>query len=49
MAFGPLLRRGARDEEIVEALRSAMMLKPERHEFNEKPEKILRIMAATGG
>ena len=36
-------------EEIVEALRSAMSLKPERHEFNEKPEKILRIMAATGG
>jgi cyclic pyranopterin phosphate synthase len=49
MAFGPLLRRGASDQEIVEALRSAMMLKPERHEFNEKPEKILRIMAATGG
>ena len=49
MAFGLLLRRGASDEEIVEALRSAMMLKPERHEFNEKPEKILRIMAATGG
>ena len=49
MAFGPLLRRGASDEEIVEALRSAMMLKPERHEFNQKPEKILRIMAATGG
>jgi GTP 3',8-cyclase len=49
LAFGPLLRRGASDEEIVEALRSAMSLKPERHEFNEKPEKLSRIMAATGG
>src|SRR6266850_218787 len=49
LAFGPLLRRGASDEEIVEALRSAMNLKPERHEFNEEPEKISRIMAATGG
>jgi len=49
LAFGPLLRRGASDGEIVEALRSAMSLKPERHEFNDKPEKISRIMAATGG
>jgi cyclic pyranopterin phosphate synthase len=49
LAFGPLLRRGASDDEIVEALRSAMSLKPERHEFNEKPEKLSRIMAATGG
>jgi cyclic pyranopterin phosphate synthase len=49
LAFGPLLRRGASDEEIVEALRLAMSLKPERHEFNEKPEKLTRIMAATGG
>jgi cyclic pyranopterin phosphate synthase len=49
LAFGPLLRRGASDGEIVEALRTAMSLKPERHEFNEKPEKLSRIMAATGG
>jgi GTP 3',8-cyclase len=49
LAFGPLLRRGASDEEIVEALRSAMSLKPERHEFNEKPANISRIMAVTGG
>jgi cyclic pyranopterin phosphate synthase len=49
LAFGPLLRRSASDEEIVEALRSAMNLKPERHEFNEKPEKISRHMAVTGG
>jgi GTP 3',8-cyclase len=49
LSFGPLLRHGASDLEIVEALRSAMSLKPERHEFNERPEKISRIMAATGG
>ncbi|MGY4573661.1 GTP 3',8-cyclase MoaA [Bradyrhizobium sp. USDA 3256] len=48
-AFGPMLRRGASDLEIVEALREAMSIKPERHEFIEKPEKISRIMAVTGG
>jgi cyclic pyranopterin phosphate synthase len=49
LAFGPLLRRGSSNEEIVEALRSAIRLKPERHEFNERPDKISRIMAMTGG
>jgi cyclic pyranopterin phosphate synthase len=49
MDFGPLLRRNSSDEEIVSALMAAMSLKPERHEFNERPDKISRIMAATGG
>ena len=28
---------------------NAIKLKPERHEFNESPNKIIRIMAKTGG
>ena len=45
----PLLRAGASDAEIENALRQAIELKPERHEFIEKPLKIVRFMSATGG
>lgn len=45
----PLLRGGASDEELQQAIVQAMGLKPERHEFNEKPEKIVRFMSSTGG
>lgn len=47
--FRPLLRAGASDAELTEALRRAIALKPERHEFRERPEKILRFMSMTGG
>ncbi|MDD3517699.1 MAG: GTP 3',8-cyclase MoaA [Chromatiales bacterium] len=45
----PLLRAGCRDEELTRAILEAIDLKPERHEFREKPEKILRFMSMTGG
>ncbi|MDH5485602.1 MAG: radical SAM protein, partial [Gammaproteobacteria bacterium] len=45
----PLLRAGISDEELEQAIRTAVNLKPEKHEFNEKPEKILRFMSYTGG
>lgn len=45
----PLLRSGASDSEIEAAIRRAIDLKPERHEFCESPEKTVRIMAKTGG
>ncbi|MEO8332010.1 MAG: GTP 3',8-cyclase MoaA [Gallionella sp.] len=45
----PLLRAGASDAEIEVAIRQAIELKPERHEFKEKPHKIVRFMSATGG
>jgi cyclic pyranopterin phosphate synthase len=45
----PLLRSGASDDEIEAAIRQAIELKPERHEFREKPHKIIRFMSATGG
>jgi cyclic pyranopterin phosphate synthase len=47
--FRPLLRGGASDAELEAAIRQAIELKPERHEFTERPEKIIRFMAQTGG
>ncbi len=45
----PLLRSGASDQELEAALRQAIELKPERHEFNEAPTRIVRFMSQTGG
>lgn len=45
----PLLRDGCSDEELHNAIRQAIELKPEKHEFKEKPEKIIRFMSMTGG
>lgn len=45
----PLLRAGAGDDELLDAIRQAIALKPERHEFTEKPGHILRFMSKTGG
>ena len=44
-----LLRRGIPDDELKEALVAAISLKPERHEFTEKPGQIIRFMSMTGG
>ena len=45
----PLLRGGAGDDELETSIRSAVGLKPERHEFREEPLKIVRFMSSTGG
>lgn len=45
----PLLRAGCSDAELEDALRQAIELKPERHEFVEKPTKVVRFMSMTGG
>jgi len=45
----PLLRDGASDAELEAAVREAIALKPERHEFREEPDKIVRFMSMTGG
>ncbi len=45
----PLLRDGISDEGLQEAIRHAITLKPERHEFNEKPSQVVRFMSMTGG
>lgn len=48
--FRPLLRsEGASDEVLANALQQAISIKPERHEFRESPQKIVRFMSATGG
>ncbi len=44
-----LLREGISDEELQRHIVMAMNLKPERHEFNEKPEQSIRFMSMTGG
>ncbi|MEE8379405.1 MAG: GTP 3',8-cyclase MoaA [Gammaproteobacteria bacterium] len=44
-----LLRDGISDEGLQDAIRHAITLKPERHEFNEQPGQIVRFMSATGG
>lgn len=47
--FRPLLRDRATDTELETAIRTAIARKPERHEFNEKPEQVIRFMSMTGG
>ena len=47
--FRPLLRAGISDSELRDAARHAITLKPERHEFREKPRQLVRFMAKTGG
>lgn len=45
----PMLRAGCSDAELEAAIRQAIELKPEKHEFNNNPEKIVRFMSMTGG
>ncbi|MEJ2141241.1 MAG: GTP 3',8-cyclase MoaA [Gammaproteobacteria bacterium] len=45
----PLLRQGISDEELKQHIHKALALKPEKHEFSEKPEKVVRFMSMTGG
>ncbi len=45
----PLLRQGISDDGLKEAIVQAIALKPERHEFREKPDQVIRFMSMTGG
>ncbi len=45
----PLLRNGISDNGLQEAIQHAITLKPERHEFSEKPSQVVRFMSVTGG
>ena len=45
----PLLRNGISDHGLEQAIREAIEIKPERHEFREQPGKIIRVMSVTGG
>lgn len=48
-ALRPLLRAGVTDDELDAAIIEALALKPERHEFLEKPYEVIRFMSMTGG
>lgn len=45
----PLLRAGASDQDLEDAILQAIAIKPERHEFREQPAKLVRFMSMTGG
>ena len=45
----PLLRAGVSDQDLEAAIRQAVAMKPERHEFREQPKKLVRFMSMTGG
>lgn len=47
--FRPLLRSGADQAEIGQAILDAIARKPARHEFREAPKKLVRFMSMTGG
>lgn len=47
--FRELLRNHASDEALRVAVLEAIARKPQRHEFREVPEKIIRFMSHTGG
>lgn len=45
----PLLRAGISDNELKQTIIHAIALKPEKHEFNNKPGHVVRFMSMTGG
>ncbi len=49
MELRPLLRAGISDAELQQAIAQAITIKPERHEFKEKPAQVIRFMSVTGG
>ncbi len=49
LEFRPLLRQGLSDDELKEAVLEAIQRKPEKHDFNDSPDQVVRIMSMTGG
>lgn len=47
--LGQMMRDGATDASLMDAMSQAVLRKPERHEFHERPERVVRFMSATGG
>ena len=44
-----IMRAGVSDDELKQHIHKAINLKPEKHEFSDKPEKLVRFMSMTGG
>lgn len=47
--LGAALRDGADDAELKRLILAGIAAKPERHEFTTAPQRIIRVMAQTGG
>jgi len=47
--LGTLLRQGADDAALIRHILAGIAAKPERHEFNAAPRRIVRSMSQTGG
>jgi cyclic pyranopterin phosphate synthase len=45
----PLLRQGISDDHLKNVLIEAIASKPEKHEFKDKPQQVVRLMSMTGG
>lgn len=45
----PLLRQGISNHDLKLVLIDAISLKPQKHEFKDKPEQVVRLMSMTGG
>lgn len=48
-ALRPLLRQGISDDGLKNAIVEAIAIKPEKHEFQNKPGQVVRLMSMTGG
>ena len=48
-ALRPLLRAGISDDEMKQHLIKAIGMKPEKHEFKDNPQQVIRFMSMTGG
>jgi cyclic pyranopterin phosphate synthase len=49
MELRPLVRAGISDADLAVQIKIAIELKPERHEFLEAPQRLVRVMSRTGG
>ena len=45
----PMLRQGISDDGLKNAIIEAIAIKPEKHEFQDKPGQVVRLMSMTGG
>lgn len=45
----PLLRQGISDDDLKNAIIEAIAIKPEKHEFRDRPGQVVRFMNMTGG
>lgn len=47
--LGRMMREGLDDAALTAAILAGIAAKPERHEFRERPQQVVRFMAQTGG